>query len=236
MASRAFALSLVVLLVGACAGSHRAPMMQMPLFTRRGQTEAGLMVRPASPRAEVGGVVRVAATEHLRLGASVSGATRRSDDERLYDGARLRLSSSLYTEGFVGAEWSGLLFRYGALVGSGYGSTQYAARTCSAQGLASGCVPVASEARAFRYVRSYGQLHVALAPPGPLLVGLAVRVPFVVDLSRGTSAESDVGPELGLLHALAFRHLRLDLQPTWSRAQGFAFHLALLLRFQPSRR
>jgi hypothetical protein len=32
------------------------------------------------------------------------------------------------------------------------------------------------------------------------------------------------------------RHLRFDLQPMWSRAQGFSLNLALLLRFNPRRR
>lgn len=210
-----------------CAGTHAASMMQVPLLTRAGQTEGGLVFRPASPRNEIGGLVRFAATDQLRVGGSVMGATRRHADAGRSDGAHY---PSLLAEGFFGAEWSTLFMRFGGLLGSGYGASDLTVARCRAVGADRAC---ARDDVAFvrtRYVRSYGQLHFGLAPPGPLAVSLAVRVPFVIDLERERSRESDVSTEVGFTHSLMFRYLRFDLQPMWSRAQGFTLHLALLIR------
>jgi len=216
-----------------CAGTHRAPLVQVPLLTRAGQVEGGFAARPLSPRSEMAGVVRVAATSYLRLGGSVTGAVRHPE-ERIGASGSLRLSSALLAEGFVGAEWGGLLFRFGGLLGSGYGFTRLAGRRdCSTGVPDDACTPGEPLRREHRYVRSYGQLHAAVAPPGPLRVALAMRVPFVIDLEEA-SRESDVSPEFAIVHALVLRNVRLELTNVWSHAQGFALHLGLLLRYTPS--
>jgi hypothetical protein len=226
---RVLALSLFVLL-SACAGANLTPMVQVPLLRRAGQIEGGVSVRPSSPRAEVAGVIRAAATSHLRLGASVGGATRRQQSSS-FVGADREPHRALQAEGFVGTEWGGLLFRFGALLGSGYASSERVSDVCIAGPGMPGCVRRQRRVLTTRYVRSYGQLHVALAPPGPLATALALRIPFVADLSEsGSAREADVSPEVALTQSLILRHLRLDLQPVWSRAQGFTFHLALLFR------
>jgi hypothetical protein len=230
---RRLLLLLLVSLCPACVGSHMAPMLQVPMFTRAGQSEAGLSFRPSSPRSEMGGVVRVAATDQLRLGASVSGATRRRSGGF---GGDARRYPTLLAEGFLGVEWSTLLFRFGALAGSGYGHSEFTTRSCVEGRTVSPCSREPHVSARTRYVRSYGQLHFGLAPPGLFAASLAVRVPFVVDLEDAPSREADVSTEVGFTHSLLLRHLRFDLQPMWSRAQGFALHLALLLRLQPSRR
>ena len=217
----------------ACAGSQRTPPLHVPLFTRAGQGEAGLIFRPASPRSEVGGTIRLAATDELRLGGSVAGATRRrsdgfGDDETRYP--------TFFADGFLGAEWRGLIFRFGGLVGSGYGASEVTTARCAALPERSVCPRTERLAARTRYVRSYGQLHVGLVPPGIFAAAFAVRVPWVVELADEPSREGNVSPEIAFTHSILLRHLRFDLQPIWSRAQGFTLHLALLLRFRPARR
>lgn len=208
-------------------------MVHVPLFTRAGQGEAGLMFRPASPRSEVGGTVRLAVTDELRIGGSASGATRRrsdgfGDDETRYP--------SLFADGFLGVEWSTLFLRFGGLVGSGYGVSEVTTARCVGAVERAFCSREQRVGARTRYVRSYGQLHMGLAPPGLFAVSFALRVPFVVDLENERSREGNVSPELAFTHSLLLRYLRFDIQPLWSRAQGFTLHLALLLRFRPQRR
>jgi hypothetical protein len=231
----AFVAALVVALalLAGCTGTHMAPMVHVPLQTRSGQVEGGLVFRPPSPRSEIGGVVRIAATEHLRVGASASGAMRRESNGYAEQETRYR---TLFADAYLGLEWSGLLFRLGGLVGSGYGASEVTTARCDDPRVGSACARGERLHARTRYVRSYGQLHAALAPPGPFAVSLALRVPFVVDLASEPSREGATSPELAFTHSLLFRHLRFDLQPMWSRAQGYTLHLALLLRFTPSRR
>jgi hypothetical protein len=209
------------------------PMVQVPLFRRQGQGEAGLVMGPASRRPEIGGTLRLAATDTLRLGASLSGARGpaavRSDIRSARD-----QTPTLFADGFVGAEWGGLLLRFGALAGAGYGIRPLTARRCATtSALAPTCDPFDSSQEQRRFVRSYGQLHFAVAPPGLLAVSLAVRVPVVVELAEGGGASrTELGTEVALTQSLLLPRLRLDLQPQWSRTRGFAFHLALLLRFR----
>ena len=216
----------------ACAGTVPVPMVQVPLFRQRGEAEAGLVMGPASRRPEIGGAARYAATETLRVGGSVSAAGGPSVPRGEARDPRDQ-APRLFADGFLGAEWGGLVIRYGALVGSGFGLRGASGSRCVAS--ASGertCMGPVGAAQEARFVRSYGQLHMALAPPGPLAVSLAVRVPIVVELEHdGLSRSSEVGTEVALTQTVRFRHLRLDLQPLWSRTRGFAFHLALLLRF-----
>jgi hypothetical protein len=228
-----FALTLLLLGSWGCAGTHAAPVMQVPLFTRAGQTEGGLVFRPASPRNEIGGLVRFAATDQLRVGGSVVGATRRHADAGRSDDAHY---PSLFAEGFFGAEWSTLFMRFGGLLGSGYGASELSIARCRSVGADRACAREDDASIRTRYVRSYGQLHFGIAPPGPLAVSLAVRVPFVIDLERERSRESHVSTEVGFTHSLILRYVRLDLQPMWSRAQGFTLNLALLLRMGGRRR
>jgi hypothetical protein len=206
--------SLLVLVLagcGACASTVGAPLVHVPLMRRAGQAEAGLIVGTGSRQREVGGTLRAAATDHVRVGGSVSGTMMR-DEDRVAN-QRSRASARLSADGFLGAEWGGLLFRFGALAGSGYGKR--------------------SERRG-ETVRSYGQLHMALAPPGPVALSLAVRVPVLVALAReDMPRRTEVGTEVALTHSFILRHFRLDLQPLWSRLDGFAFHLSFLFRLEP---
>lgn len=228
-------IALLWLLLGGCGGANLAPLLHVPLMRRAGELEVGVGLRPSSPRAEVAGVLRAAVTDHLRVGASAGGATRvRADDQ----GEDLHVRhKALHAEGFIGAEWGGLLFRVGALAGSGYGVSRHLTYHCVARDAAGRCETRARFSPETRYVRSFFQLHLALAPPGPLATAFVLRVPFVSDLSSSATArEADVSPELGLSQSLILRWLRLDLQGVWSDAQGAAFHLAVLLRFDAGRR
>jgi hypothetical protein len=218
--------------LAACAGTVPAPMVQVPLFRRAGEVEAGLVMGPATRRPEIGGTVRAAATDWLRLGASVSGAggpmVSHGDTFDPRDHA-----PRLFADGMVGAEWGGLVFRFGLLAGAGYGRRDTV--RCGTLGASPRFQASCSEARAdgdSSFVRSYGQLHFAFAPPGPLAASLALRVPVVVELPHGAAARrTELGSEVALTQTVRFRYLRLDLQPLWSQTRGFAFHVALLLRF-----
>lgn len=204
-------------------------MVQTPLFSRRGQGEAGLIVGPGSRRAELGGTVRYALTDTLRLGGSVSGA---GGNTVAYVGERDQ-TPKLYADGFVGAEWGGLVFRLGALAGAGYGLRAPAARTCGAASDVS-VVCTADERRpSAAFVRSYGQLHIGLAPPGPFAISLALRVPVVVELADEQRAGGyELSSEVALTQIIRLGRLRLDLQPLWSSTRGLSFHLGLLFRFE----
>ena len=220
-------------LLAGCVGSHVAPMVHVPLFTRAGQGEAGLMFRPASPRSEVGGTARFALTDELRIGGSASGATRRRSDGV---GAEESRYPTLFADGFLGAEWSTLFLRFGGLVGSGYGASEVTTARCVGAVDRALCPRDQRAVARTRYVRTYGQLHLGLAPPGLFAVSFALRVPFVVDLESERSREANVSPELAFTHSLLLRYFRFDIQPLWSREQGFTLNLALLLRFRPKRR
>ncbi|MDB4972700.1 MAG: hypothetical protein JWN48_1041 [Myxococcaceae bacterium] len=218
--------------LAACAGTVATPMVQVPLLRRKGEGEGGLVLGPASRRPEIGGTLRYAATDTLRVGASVSGAR----GPAVAQGGPVETreqAPKLFADGFLGAEWGGLVLRFGALAGSGYGvRSAFSERCASSEGVVVSCVPAGSVGTDSRFVRSYGQLHLAVSPPGPLAVSLAVRVPVVVELAHEQQArKSELGTEVALTQTLRLRHLRLDLQPLWSRTRGFAFHLALLFRF-----
>jgi hypothetical protein len=206
-------------------------MVQVPLMRRAGEAEAGLVVGTAKQQPEIGGTLRVAPSDHVRIGASIAAATR--SEERAFVSGASRDTPKLFGDGFVGAEWGGWIFRYGALVGSGFGSRSMRGSGCRlpAQGA---CVPASASTQ--QYVRSYGQLHLAVAPPGPLVGSLAVRVPAIVELpGEARGRHTRVGVEVALTQSVMLRHVRLDLQPLWSRIEGFAFHLSFLFRFQPGR-
>jgi len=215
----------------ACGGTVPIPMVQVPLFRRQGQGEAGMVFGPGSRRPEIGGGFRYAATDTLRVGASISGArgpapTRISDPRDQ--------APRLFADGFVGAEWGGLVMRFGAMAGSGYGLRTTQTSQCAVDD-AEMNVACVSRSRATSdrgFVRSYGQLHLAFAPPGPLAASLAVRVPVVVELPNDAAQRStELGTEVAFTQTILLPHLRLDLQPLWSRTRGFAFHLGLLFRF-----
>lgn len=214
-----------------CGGTVATPMVQVPLFQRRGQGEAGFVMGPGSRRPELGGTLRYAATDQLRVGGSVSGA---SGPALVLGGRDARdQAPKLFADGFLGAEWGGFALRFGALLGSGYGVRVSGGAGCTSRlGSESACTVGASPTLQTRFVRSYGQLHMGFAPPGPLAVSLALRVPVIVELDHPSAARStEVSTEVALTQTVRFRHLRLDLQPLWSRTRGFAFHLALLFRF-----
>ena len=221
-----------------CAGSAPMPMVQVPLLRRAGQVEAGLLVAPASEQPEIGGTVRAAATEHMRLGASISGATRRDRGDVPARGSEDEGTPRLFTDGFLGAEWGGFLVRYGVLAGAGYGLRRQSTRRCVASDPVVPCMPLeALRLHDASFVRAYGQLHIALAPPGPLMTSFAVRVPVVVDLpDQGLARETALDTEFALTQTVQLRYLRVDLQPHWSSIRGFAFHVAFLFRFSPPAR
>lgn len=204
-------------------------MVQVPLLRRAGEGEVGLIVGTAKQQPEIGGTLRIAPTDHLRVGAAVLAATR--DEERAFVSGASHATPKLFGDGFVGAEWGGLIMRFGALAGSGFGERRARDAGCRLPAEGS-CVPVLSRDQS--YVRSYGQLHIAVAPPGPLVGSLAVRVPVVVELpAEDRGRHTRVGAEVALTQSVTLRHVRLDLQPLWSKLEGFAFHLGLLFRFRP---
>ena len=211
------------------------PMVQVPLQRRAGQAEAGLVVAPASEQPALGATARVAATDHLRVGASISGATRRDRTDVPARGSEHEGTPRLFADGFVGAEWGGFFVRYGVLAGSGYGLRRQSTRRCVATADPAPCTQ-RQEQRLHdaSFVRSYGQLHIALVPPGPLMTSFAVRVPVVVDLpDANLPRETTLDTEFALTQTVQLRYLRVDLQPQWSSIRGFAFHLAFLFRFSP---
>ena len=211
------------------------PMVQVPLLRRAGQVEAGLVVAPASEQPELGGAVRVAATDYLRVGGSISGATRHDRGAVRERGGHYESTPTLFGDGFFGAEWGGFFVRYGVLAGAGYGRRRLSARGCITSSEAVACVPHEDQRlRDAAFVRTYGQLHIALAPPGPLMTSFAVRVPVVVDLpDENLRRHTDLDTEFALTQTLQLRYLRVDLQPQWSSIRGFAFHVAFLFRFAP---
>lgn len=231
MRIRAHAFLLVLTTAMGCAGTVPVPMVQVPLFRRRGEGEAGFVMGPASRRPEIGGSVRYAATDSLRVGASVSGA-RGPALSRDGETDPSEQAPKLFADGFVGGEWGGFAFRYGALAGSGYGLRSALADCSTPSRSAAPCSALGAAAAQSAFVRSYGQLHLAFAPPGPLAVSVALRVPVVVELPEERARRStELGTEVALTQTLRLSRLRVDLQPLWSRTRGFAFHLALLLRF-----
>jgi hypothetical protein len=220
--------ALLIVSLSGCVGSGTAPMIQAPLFRRAGQVEGGLTWRPTPAGAELGAAVRGAVTDQLRVGGSLS-TTSRGQSDRIDASAR---HPALYTEGFFGAEAGGLLLRFGALLGSGFGQQQRFASACA--GLPARACQADGRLMRDRYVRGYGQLHVGIAPPGLLSASLALRLPVIIDVADELPRRrTRVTSEVALTHSFTFRFLRLDLQPLWSRDQGFTFHLALLFRFTP---
>jgi hypothetical protein len=219
-----------LLLCAACGGSVATPMVQTPLFRRRGQGEAGLIVGPGSRRPELGGALRYALTDTLRAGGSVSGAGGKA----VATGGERDQTPKLFADGFAGAEWGGFVFRLGALAGAGYGLRAPAPRSCRTNPDASVvCVADARREDEGAFVRSYGQLHVAVAPPGPFAASLAVRVPVVVELADEQRARShELSSEVAFTQTVRLGRLRLDLQPLWSSTRGLSFHLGLFLRFE----
>lgn len=219
-----------LLACAACGGTVATPLVHTPLFQRRGQGEAGLVVGPGSRRAELGGTVRYALTDTIRLGGSVTGA----GGNTVARGDLRDQTPKLFVDGFAGAEWGGLVFRLGALAGAGYGLRAPAARTCGADTDPSvACTADERRGPDGAFVRSYGQLHIGLAPPGPFAVSLAVRVPVVVELADERSGrDHELSSEVALTQIIRLGRLRLDLQPLWSSTRGLSFHVAVLLRFQ----
>jgi hypothetical protein len=196
---------------------------------RAGEAELGLVAGTARQQPEIGGMLRIAPTHHLRVGAAIAAATHSA--ESAFTHGASRDTPKLFADGFVGAEWGGWIVRYGALVGSGFGSRSVRNAGCPLPAQ-DRCVPAL--ARGAQYVRSYGQLHLAVAPPGPLVGSLALRVPTVVELAgEGRDRHTRVGVEVALTQSVMLRYLRLDLQPMWSKLEGFAFHLAFLFRIRP---
>jgi len=223
---RRLILLLTVMASVACGGTVATPMVQVPLLRQRGEGEAGLVVGPASRRRELGAAFRYAATDRLRVGASLSSASGRSYGRDTRD-----LAPRLFADGFVGAEWGGLALRLGALAGAGYGLRPGSARVCRSDA-SEQVVCNTTSAEQTQFVRAYGQLHIAIAPPGPFATSLAVRVPVVFELDDREQTPTEVlGTELALTQTLRLRSLRLDLQPLWSRTRGFSFHVALMFRF-----
>lgn len=219
-------LLLSLLFVG-CVGTAPVPMVQVPLLRRAGQIEGGLGVAPTSEEPSLGAIVRAAPTDAMRVGASVSAATRQApaqiaERRRVPEG-----TPRLFADGFFGGEWGGLFIRYGLLAGAGYGLGRGAIRDCP------GACPSSAGVRMRNreFVRSYGQMHIALAPPGPLMTSFAVRVPVVVDLpDAGLSRRTTIDTEFALTQSAQLRYVRVDVQPQWSTLRGFALHLAILFR------
>ncbi|MDB4972474.1 MAG: hypothetical protein JWN48_815 [Myxococcaceae bacterium] len=242
------AILLVLLCCGlapACVSSYPIPMAQAPLFTKAGEAEVGVGARPFAPRRGLVAFTRVAATDHVRLGALVNGsALGHSRDWGTFDGPfYVRRALALYGEGFAGYEGSHRMLRYGALLGAGYGESTRTFKRCLRrdpverdEGFGpAGCIEARTDKRDARYLRTYGQLHVGVAPPGLWRGAVGIRVPYVHEFELGRD-DPRVLPEGFVTQSLTFARVRLEFQVLAGPVQRVSFGLAMMLRFGPGSR
>ncbi|HEY6877881.1 MAG TPA: hypothetical protein VI299_07665 [Polyangiales bacterium] len=236
-------LALVLWFVAGCVSSYPIPMAQAPLFTKAGETELGAAVRPLGPRRGMAAFVRVAATDHVRLGALVNGAVlRHSRDWGFIDGPFYAKSlRALYAEGFAGYEGSNRMFRYGALIGVGYGESSRSYERCLQREPRGGvdsfgpsaCLEERTDHVSARYLRSYGQLHMGFAPNGGWRGAFGVRVPYIHDFEN---PDPTVVPEGFVSNSVTFAPVRFELQVLAGAKQRISLGLSMMVRLGPGSR
>lgn len=216
-------------------------MAQAPLFTRKGEAELGLGMRVLAPRRGLVASARVAATDHVRVGGVISGAAlRHSRDWGSFDGSHhLMRYMALYAEGFVGAEGTRRIFRYGGLVGAGYGASDRTVKRCLVieddDGWSPDCLESTRERVEARWLRTYGQLHFGLAPGKIWRGAVGLRVPFDHDLKRA-AGDLRVSPEGFMSQSVLAPRARIEVQFLAGQAQGLTIALAVFLRLGPGSR
>lgn len=130
------ALAIALFFVTGCAGAYVTPSAYAPMMKEAGDTRVTAGARLFAPARGMYARATVAATEHVRLGVQVAGASMKRDrfthlGVEGEDSDRLR---TLYVEGMAGFELPGRVLSWGVLPTFGHGFTSARASLCREPG------------------------------------------------------------------------------------------------------